>query len=189
MKQFENRFHLLTVILLQTSCFHQMFEQLKFPEFDASKINIKLNGYYYYPDKSLKSDCKTCFPYYHYCFFSNDGTFYTNSHWQPNLTKLDSFLLQKSNFQTSSYSPVGFGGFNVQKKEISIQYYAYFDKKDMRRAMWNQRGQILNDSTFVIKELVKFDERFGKNSNFISDTFKFRFLPTKPDSVAACLKK
>lgn len=74
--------------------------------------------------------------------------------------------------------------FSIQNNLIKIEYY--HEDRDWGFRSFTKEGEILNDTTFVIKESYRTKD--GSEAEVLNETYHFMKLEQKPDSVNEFVK-
>jgi hypothetical protein len=165
---------ILTLFFLTLpSCIKEKFSDDKFvtskTEYTANQLRI--DGYY--QSKSEKED------YYYLCVFYRNGiVLLPGVAYEPN--SYIAKLVDNFNHEIKTF----WGLFIIENGKITIEYY----KPKMIEGLpaYLRTGEIINDTTFILKE----EKRSKDDTEFkiISETYLFKQFSPKPDSTNKFLK-
>lgn len=135
--------------------------------------NFNTNGYYIGEQNGI----------YNILFFYRDGVVrYIGSKKTDNNLEISNYIFKEYiNSKPKINSRTGWGTFIIDGKKIEYDMYA--PRADA--PIYTRRGEILNDSTFVIKSISEFD---GKKTNPQNTIYHFRKFNPKPDSTNSFIK-
>lgn len=161
------------IALISVSCLAtcKVADPLTIERAELTTNNLKINGYY------NKCDQDYCYPFY---LFENGIYLDCGAVNLASQEIIDSVILDSDFIERLKRTQYGWGVFKVSKNEISIEQWLPGVGGPYPTKIYS--GQILNDTTILISGL-----RGTKYKDEI-DTFRFRPLPTKPDSTNTFVK-
>jgi hypothetical protein len=186
------RIYLLIILFILSSCINKkLYLELK-KEKSKSNFNLKMNGYYYFEEKdilvkndfdSLNKHSDLLDPF----IFYNDRTIKRCMVHDINMNEKDISVRHKS--FTDYLKKVkkdwfngyrsGWGHYKFKGDSIICRYFWHSARG--LSVIFEQKGIILNDSSFVLNYIKSYEE---KQEGTIKPTiYKFRYYPEKPDST------
>lgn len=156
----------IVLILILESCV--VDQKLSFVQTRNDTHALRLNGIYIYEDNLGIADL---------LYLYRNGTILSRG--SVHIENLEAKLGELESSMDEKYKSMKFlwGRYLIEDNLIKFEKWGASDKVYLT---YIREGQIINDSTFVIKKLYSSN---GKGLTKLNETYRFRKMETKPDSL------
>lgn len=170
-------FSFIGVILSIHSCV--TVRPLSFERVKNDSNSLKLDGYYYTNGSGLDSSLIISLFLYKNGIVKETGAIKSKSLLEVDKKIIDNYIIRNSN----KNSNLGLGVYKIESNRITIEYWK--GAMDWYNGTINLRGEILNDSTLVIRE-SKFSR--DRKTKAVNRVYYFHSFHPKPDSTNKFIK-
>jgi hypothetical protein len=165
------------IILTLTSCFILRDDALVPQKKPNRKIDIRLDGYWWYWLDDRRQAVNT------YFFYGDGVTLYGR------LIEIQNLKLEESYFNTGQFkqlaqkSKIGWGLFETESNKIKYETWEPSSGGGLSTVI--RSGEILDKETFIITSLLS---NYDNKTYARRDTYHFQYLMPKPDSTNTFIK-
>lgn len=134
---------------------------------------LRVDGYYY----------RTSGVYTIYFLYRNGVIFELGSYLPAEIQKSEHSFNNIEMINSIKEKKYSWGIFRI--KNDSIEYEKWFPANGPSKLVYVRKGKILNDTTFVITQLMRYD---GSESESCNEIYHFKKIAIKPDSINVFIK-
>lgn len=169
----------ILLMFIVTACLMEEDAKLSTPRQDYLGSQLRLNGYYYYYINGNTKYFDTFFLY------RNGVLLHTGADDTGDLLKFESRLIGTNPNIWRNGSKMHWGVFLIEG--LVIKFEKWYCAEGVCKA-YGRLGEIVNDSTFIMKESYRMDQ--GKKARVIdiNEVYHFREFSPKPDSTNNYIK-